>query len=110
MKKQLQMLIHMTYNTVDVTPIKWDSMSIDEQISYIHAKMNESRSLHDQDSYNYWNANLINLQRKKQERETSIKDPLNDSKQPPSKNESSDYYQGLMDAVNRRRTIIKSGS
>ena len=40
-------------NTVDVAPIKWDSMSIDEQISYIHAKMNESRSLHDQDSYNY---------------------------------------------------------
>ena len=90
-------------NTVDVAPIKWDSMSIDEQISYIHAKMNESRSLHDQDSYNYWNANLINLQRKKQERETSIKNPLNDSK-PPSKKESSDYYQGLMNAINRRRT------
>lgn len=49
-----------------VMPEKWDSMSMDEQILYVQLKVNESKVLHDKDSFNYWNAIKVNLENKKE--------------------------------------------
>ena len=93
-------------NPATVSPEKWDSMSIDEQISYVQIKMNESKILHDQDSYNYWNANLANLQSKKQETQSMPKEetPINNSQVSTNEKGSNNYYEQLLSAINRRRT------
>ena len=39
-------------------------MSIQEQIAFVKIKINESKILHDQDEFNYWNANLNSLKEK----------------------------------------------
>ena len=49
---------------MEVDPKKWESMSIQEQIDFVKIKINESKILHDQDEFNYWNANLDNLNSK----------------------------------------------
>lgn len=93
-------------NPATVSPEKWDSMSIDEQISYVQIKMNESKILHDKDSYNYWNANLANLQSKKQETQSMPKEetPINNSQVSTNEKGSNNYYEQLLSAINQRRT------
>ncbi len=93
-------------NPATVSPEKWDSMSIDEQISYVQVKMNESKILHDQDSYNYWNANLTNLQGKKKEKQFVPKEEtmVNNNQTSTHEKDSNNYYDQLLSAINRRRT------
>ncbi len=52
-------------NQATISPEKWDSLSIDEQISFVRLKINESKILHDKDAFDYWNANLASLEAKK---------------------------------------------
>ena len=94
-------------NPATASPEKWDSMSVDEQISYIQVKINESKILHDQDAYNFWNANLINLQNKKQVQQSTHKEKgtlVNNSQTSPHEKGPDNYYEQLLSAVNRRRT------
>lgn len=48
----------------EVSPEKWDSMSIQEQIGFVKIKINESKILNDQDEFNYWNTFLNDLNAK----------------------------------------------
>ncbi|MBQ8193229.1 MAG: hypothetical protein IJZ46_04080 [Bacilli bacterium] len=48
----------------EVSPEKWDSMSIPEQIDFVKIKINESKILKDQDEFNYWNSVLNDLNAK----------------------------------------------
>lgn len=82
-------------NPANVTPEEWDKMSIDDQISYVQTKINESTIIHDEDACNYWKANLINLQNKKGTQ-------VNEDKQTVKPYE--EYYQKILSAVNHRRT------
>lgn len=50
---------------VAVTPEQWNSMNIEQQLSFIQLKMNEAKILDDKDTFDYWNSNFINLQQKK---------------------------------------------
>lgn len=59
-------------NQAIISPEKWDSLSIDEQIAFVRLKINESKILHDKDAFDYWNANLGSLEAKKTQ--TSIID------------------------------------
>ena len=52
-------------NQAIISPEKWDSLSIDEQIAFVRLKINESKILHDKDAFDYWNANLGSLEAKK---------------------------------------------
>lgn len=52
-------------NQATISPEKWDSLSIDEQIAFVRLKINESKILHDKDAFDYWNANLGSLEAKK---------------------------------------------
>lgn len=42
----------------EVTPKQWDSMSLSQRISFVKVKIRESKILHDEDEFNYWNSNL----------------------------------------------------
>lgn len=94
------------HNPATVSPDKWDSMNIDEQMSYVQVKMNESKVLHDQDSYNYWNANLTNLQNKKQSIPKIDETPVNNNQTSKNEKKSINYYDELLSVMNRRRTSI----
>ena len=58
-QSQIESIIKETQ--VQVSPEQWDSMNIDERVDFFKLKMNEARVLHDEDSYNYWKANLEQL-------------------------------------------------
>ena len=51
-------------NQATISPEKWESLSIDEQIAFVKLKINESKILHNKDSFDYWNANLVSLETK----------------------------------------------
>ena len=53
-------------NQASVSPEKWNSMNIGEQISFVKLKINESKILHEKDAFDYWNATLNNLEKKVQ--------------------------------------------
>ena len=55
-------------NQASVSPEKWNSMNIGEQISFVKLKINESKILHEKDAFDYWNATLNNLEKKVQNR------------------------------------------
>ena len=48
--------------TTELSPAEWDTLSRDEKIEYIKLKINEAKVLKDDDSVNYWTANLKNLE------------------------------------------------
>ncbi len=63
-------------NQASISPEKWATLSIDEQISFVRLKINEARIHQDKDAFDYWNANLSNLKQKKsQAGMTDIKPP-----------------------------------
>lgn len=49
---------------MEVSPRQWDSMNIQDKLSFVKIKMNEAKILHDQDDYNYWKSNLNSLNEK----------------------------------------------
>ena len=87
--KKAQMAIEeiIRQNPVTISSQDWDKMSIEEQMAFIKLKMNESIVLHDQEAYDRWNKQYINLENKKKN----------------TSSEKKDYYQQLLDAVERRR-------
>lgn len=50
---------------VSVTQEQWDSMNVEQQLSFIQIKINESKILHDKEAFDYWNSIFQNLQQKK---------------------------------------------
>lgn len=48
-------------NRAQVSPEQWDSMNIDERKSYIQTKMREAKILNDKEDFDFWNANLKQL-------------------------------------------------
>ena len=69
-------------NRAQVSPEQWDSMSIDERKSFIQTKMREAKILNDKDDFDFWNANLnqLNTQtpiiEKKQEKQYNTPRPM----------------------------------
>lgn len=76
-------------NQVTISPEKWDSLSIDEQISFARLKINESKILQDKDAFDYWNANLSSLETKKSQ--TDINDNKPAEKPAENKSDSLDF-------------------
>ena len=91
-----------TQNQATISPEKWDSLSIDEQIAFVRLKINESKILHDKDAFDYWNANLGSLEAKKTQ--TSIIDDKLAEKPPerPVENKSDSLDFSVM--INQLRT------
>jgi len=89
-------------NQAIISPEKWDSLSIDEQIAFVRLKINESKILHDKDAFDYWNANLGSLEAKKTQ--TSIIDDKLAEKPPerPVENKSDSLDFSVM--INQLRT------
>lgn len=98
-------------NQVTVTPEQWDAMSIDQQISFIQLKINESKVLHDKDAFDYWNTNLVSLKNKKNGGNIrEYQSPLYNSSPVEQSHdiENKDYkyyYQEMMKAVQKRRDM-----
>ena len=76
-------------NQATISPEKWDSLSIDEQISFARLKINESKILQDKDAFDYWNANLSGLEAKKSQ--TDINDNKPAEKPTENKSNSLDF-------------------
>lgn len=103
---------------IDVASEKWDSMSIQDKIAFVKIKINESKILHDQDEFNYWNANLNSLNAKlvSQSEVKTYNHPSYDSApvsnvtkndyQEQEKKYYKYYYQELMKAVERRNNLV----
>ena len=103
---------------IDVVPEKWDSMSIQDKIAFVKIKINESKILHDQDEFNYWNANLNSLNAKlvSQSEVKTYNQPSYNSApvssgtqndyQEQEKKDYKYYYQELMKAVERRSQLV----
>lgn len=53
-------------NRAQVSPEQWHAFSVDEKKSYIQTKMREAKILNDQDDFNFWNANLKQLDNQEQ--------------------------------------------
>lgn len=66
-------------NQATISPEKWDSLSIDEQIAFVRLKINESKILHDKGAFDYWNASLNKLEQKKSQTEVTDSKPLEQS-------------------------------
>lgn len=49
---------------LEVSPKQWDSMSIQDKITFVKIKINEAKILHNQSDFNYWNSNLKSLNEK----------------------------------------------
>ena len=52
-------------NPVQVSLEQWDSMGYEERKTFILIKMKESKVLNDEDSFNFWNSNLKQLEERK---------------------------------------------
>ena len=76
-------------NPAMVSEDELNSMSPEEKASYYQTKINESKILHDEASYNLWNSRLKELESKKEVSAEETKE---------------DYYVRLMDAINKRRS------
>lgn len=68
-----------TQNQATISPEKWDSLNIDEQISFVGLKINESKILRDKDAFDYWNASLNNLKQKSCEQKVTDSKPFEQS-------------------------------
>ena len=79
-------------NQATISPEQWDSLSIDEQISFVRLKINESKILHDKDAFDYWNATLNGLEAKKSQ--ASIVD--NGPQEKPVEDESEEMDFSIM--------------
>ena len=53
-------------NRAQVSPEQWYAFSVDEKKAYIQTKMREAKILNDQDDFNFWNANLKQLDNQEQ--------------------------------------------
>ncbi len=53
---------------VEVNIDQWNSMSLSQQISFVEIKLNEAKTLHDEDEIKYWTSNLESLKRKLNEK------------------------------------------
>lgn len=73
-------------NRAQVSPEQWDAFSVDEKKSYIQTKMREAKILNDQDEFNFWNANLKQLDN--QEQVIGQKEDKQYSTTPPKVNSS----------------------
>lgn len=105
---------------IDVAPEKWESMSIQDKIAFVKIKINESKILHDQDEFNYWNANLNSLNAKlvsqseiKTYNQSSynsipVSNEIKKDSQEPKKKDYKNYYQELMNAVERKNKLVNS--
>lgn len=51
-------------NRAQVSPEQWDSMNVEERKSFIQTKMREAKILNDKDDFDFWNANLNQLNNK----------------------------------------------
>lgn len=103
---------------INVAPEKWDSMSIQDKIAFVKIKINESKILHDQDEFNYWNTNLNSLNAKlvsqsevKTHNQPSynsvpVSNEIKKDSQEQKKNDYKYYYQELMKAVERRNRLV----
>ena len=70
LQNEIENIIRTNRSQVNVQ--QWDAMNIDERKSFIQLKMMEAKVLKDDDEFNYWNANLNNLNSKVQE-ESQVK-------------------------------------
>ena len=52
-------------NQTSITTEQWNSMEVNEQISFVKLKINEAKVLHDKDAFDYWNSNLQILESQK---------------------------------------------
>lgn len=105
---------------IDVAPEKWESMSIQDKITFVKIKINESKILHDQDELNYWNATLNSLNAKlvAQSEVKAYNQPSynsvpvsNEIKKDSEEQKQKDYkyyYQELMKAVERKNKLVNS--
>ena len=48
-------------NPLEVSPDEWDNMDNEQKTRFYELKMKEARTLGDRDAFNFWNANLKNL-------------------------------------------------
>lgn len=78
---------------MEVSPEKWDLMSIQEQIAFVKIKMNEAKILSDYDEFNYWNTNLKNLNTKL-----------------VSQSEVTEYYQPSQDSIHASNEVNNDNS
>lgn len=106
----------------EVSPDKWDSMSIQDKIAFVKIKINEARILHNQEDFNYWNSNLNSLNEKliTQSEVSEYHQPSynsaptsdeskNDYQEMTQEQEKKDYkyyYQELMKAVEKRTNLV----
>ena len=89
-------------NQATISPEKWNSLSIDEQIAFIRLKINESKILHDKDAFDYWNANLGSLESKKSQTDTINNKSAEKSSERPVEDKSDSLDFSVM--INQLRT------
>lgn len=124
-KSNIERIIRET--PVLVSSEQWDSMSIDEQIAFAKVKINESKILHDEDDFKYWNSNLQSLQNKRaSESQVTEQHSISYNNAPNSSEVYKDnlyqemiteleqkkdykyYYQEMMKAVEKRTNLVNS--
>ncbi|MBE6160380.1 MAG: hypothetical protein E7157_04985 [Lactobacillales bacterium] len=57
----------LTENPIEITQEEWDMMDYDARRRFLNLKMKEAKALNDEDSFNYWRANMISLEEKNTE-------------------------------------------
>ncbi len=99
-------------NQASISPEKWDSLSIDEQISFAEVKINESKILHDKDAFDNWNVYLNELKAKKSQDSQVDNKPIEKLKEIVEQKEPEQnykyYYEKLMNAVKKRQTMMNA--
>lgn len=91
----------------EVTPEEWDSMNLSQQISFVKVKINESKILHDEDAFNYWNSNLKSLEKKLGEH-SEVKEasqPSSSSEKEETSNQNSsnkNQYQEMLEELEEK--------
>lgn len=95
-------------------------MRIQDKITFVKIKINESKILHDQDEFNYWNVNLNSLNAKlvsqskvKTYNQSSynsvpVNNEIKKDSQEQKKKDYKYYYQELMKAVERKNKLVNS--
>lgn len=90
-------------NRMEISPDKLDSMSIQDQIAFVKIKMNEARILHDQDEFNYWNANLNSLKDKLVQQSSVMEFHKPSYNSVPVNNEQKNVYQEMLQELETKK-------
>ncbi len=85
-------------NPVEVSPEQWDLMGHEERKSFILIKMKEAKVLNDEVNFNFWNANLKQLEQNKQEAPNK-----NDAQQTMIETTTS-LYEKMINALKKSRS------